>query len=291
MSATVIAVANNKGGVAKTTTAVNLADGLARRLLGPDSRPRGHVLLIDLDPQGNVADAMGVRDRVHDPEDNRSGPCVSFLLLGQRTLRESILSLDRAGDGLPRPNLFLIPASRRLEKTTDELIIRDYAESRKKPAERMYPLLDDVLVERLAPAMDLFRYIIIDCPPKLDVLKSAVYRFADRVIVPTKPDFLSVQGAVQHTEDLGELTGDGSVKAKLAYIVPSMVNLRQVMDQQMMVSLMKTYGRARISAPVPQAVVVKESAGRGGRTLMEYAPESPAARAYQHLVERVYHDK
>lgn len=293
MNTVVIAVANNKGGVAKTTTAVNLADGLARRLIGPDGRPRGHVLLVDLDPQGNVADAMGVRNKVHDPDGNRSGPCVSFLLLGQRTLRDSVLPLDRAGDGLPRPNLFLIPASRRLEGTTDELIIRDYAESRKKEHERMYPLLNDVLVERLAPVMGLFRYIVIDCPPKLDVLKTAVYRFADRVIVPTKPDFLSVQGAVQHTEDLLALHREKEkrIKAQLAYIVPAMVNLRQVMDQQMMVALMKTYGRGHVAAPVPQAVVVKESAGRGGRTLMEYAPESPAAAAYQHLVEKVYHEQ
>lgn len=289
MTTTVIAVANNKGGVAKTTTAVNLADGLARQMMGADGRPSGHVMLIDLDPQGNVADATGVRPQVHDPETNKDGPCISFLLLGQRTLRDSVLSLDRTGDGLPRPNLFLIPASRRLEKTTDELILRDYAEARKKKAERSYPLLDDVLVERLAPALGIFRYIVIDCPPKLDVLKTAVYRFADRVIVPTKPDFLSVQGAVQHTEDMYGM--EGEIKARLAYIVPSMVNLRQVMDQEMMVSLMKAYGRKRIAAPVPQAVVVKESAGRGGRTLMEYAPESPAALAYRHLVERVYHDK
>jgi len=288
MSAVVIAVANNKGGVAKTTTAVNLAYGLARRLMGDDGRPRGHVMLIDLDPQGNVADAAGVRERVYNVDSNPDGPCVSFLLLGRRTVRQSILPLDRAGEGLPRPNLFLIPASRKLEKATDELVIRDYAESRKRLQERDYPLLDNVLVERLAPAIDIFRYIIIDCPPKLDVLKTAVYRFADRVIVPTKPDFLSVQGAVQHTEDLHDLE---NIKAKLAYIVPSMVNVRQVMDQEMMVALMKKYGRGRIAAPVPQAVVVKESSGRGGRMLMEYAPDSPAARAYEHLVERVHNDR
>src|SRR5690606_24437424 len=109
MGAVVIAVANNKGGVAKTTTAVNLADGLARRLIGADGRPTGHVLLVDLDPQGNVADALGVRSRVYDAETNAGGPCVSFLLTGQKGLRESVIPLDRTADGLPRPNLFLIP--------------------------------------------------------------------------------------------------------------------------------------------------------------------------------------
>lgn len=287
MKASVIAVANNKGGVAKTTTAVNLADMLARRLIGPDGKPTGHVLLVDLDPQGNVADALGVRSQVYNEQLNPTGPCISFLLMGTKTLRESVLSLDRKGDGLPRPNLFLVPATRRLENMTEELIVREFSDSRRP--RREYPPLNDVLSVRFAPALDIFRYIVIDCPPKLDTLKMAVYRFAERVIVPTKPDFLSVEGAVQHTEDL--LALKEQVKARTAYVVPSMVHPRQIMDQQMMVALMKAYGRNRIAAPVPQSVVVKESFGRGGRTLMEYAPDSPAAQAYQHLAERVYHDR
>mgnify|MGYP003375332373 FL=1 len=289
MKASVIAVANNKGGVAKTTTAVNVADMLARRLIGPDGKPTGHVLLVDLDPQGNVADALGVRSQVYDEKANPNGPCVSFLLTGTKTLRESVISLDRKSDGLPRPNLFLVPATRLLESIAEELIIREF-QSIRNPQNK-YPPLDDVLSVRFAPALDIFRYIIIDCPPKLDTLKRAVYRFAERVIVPTKPDFLSVEGAVQHTEDLKALHDHGDVKARVAYVVPAMVHPRQVMDQQMMVALMKAYGRNRIAAPVPQSVVVKESSGRGGRTLMEYAPDSPAAQAYQHLVERGYHDR
>lgn len=289
MKASVIAVANNKGGVAKTTTAVNVADMLARRLIGPDGKPTGHVLLVDLDPQGNVADALGVRPQVYDKDRNPNGPCVSFLLVGEKTLRESVLSLDRKSDGLPRPNLFLVPATRQLEGIAEELIVREF--QRMRNTGRTYPPLDDVLSERFAPALDIFRYIIIDCPPKLDTLKKAVYRFADRVIVPTKPDFLSVEGAVQHTEDLEKLLDEKVVKAQIAYIVPSMVHPRQVMDQQMMVALLKAYGRKRLAAPVPQSVVVKESSGRSSRTLMEYAPDSPAAKAYQHLAERVYHDR
>lgn len=289
MKASVIAVANNKGGVAKTTTAVNLADMLARRLIGSDGKPTGHVLLVDLDPQGNVADALGVRTQVYDRNLNPNGPCISFLLIGTKTLRESVIPLDRKSEGLPRPNLFLVPASRRLESMTRELLAREFSDAQNSPRE--YPPLDDLLGVRLAPAMDVFRYIIIDCPPKLDTLKRTVYRFADRVIVPTKPDFLSVEGAVQHTEDIEKLLEDKLVKAQIAYIVPSMVHPRQIMDQQMMVALLKAYGRKRLAAPVPQSVVVKESSGRGGQTLMEYAPDSPAAQAYQHLAERVYHDR
>ena len=72
---------------------------------------------------------------------------------------------------------------------------------------------------------------------------------------------------------------------------PSKLHQRQFMDERMKVALLSAYGRKRLAAPVPQSVVVKESSGRGGRTLMEYAPDSPAAKAYQHLAERVYHDR
>lgn len=286
ITTTVIAVANNKGGVAKTTTACNLADGLARKLRSADGKPTGAVLLVDLDPQGNDADFFGVRQAVYDPERNRDGRCISFLLSGQASLKESIISLDRSKEDLPRPNLYLLPASKRLEDTAEDLVALDAVAAR-RPARDHVPL-GDILSHRLAGAVGVFRYIIIDCPPKLDVFKVAVYRFADRVIVPTKADMLSVVGAVQHTEDLDMLRREMGVKAQIAYVLPAMILKNQIMDRDMVKALLDTYGRNRIAAPVPQAVVVKESPGVGGRSLFEYAPDSPAAAAYQNLVDKVW---
>lgn len=284
MKTKVIAIANNKGGVAKTTTACNLADGLARSLRDEDGNAIGGVLLVDLDPQGNSADFFGFRSAVLD-DTNPDGLCVSYLLKGERPLPDCILSLDRSEDGLPRNNLYLVPASRELEYVAEDLLNQDYAASR-RPTRRHVPL-NDVLSHRLADAMGNFNYIVIDCPPKLDVFKNAVYNFADYVIVPTRADFISIVGAVQHTQDMYRVGQQFGAKAQLAFVLPTMVSPRQVMDRQMRHELVETYGANRVATPIPQSVKVKESPGSGGRTLFEYAPESKPALAYQDLVDKV----
>jgi chromosome partitioning protein len=264
----IIAVTNNKGGVGKSTTAGNVAAALSER---------GPTLIVDLDPQGNMSDFFGVRDRVGDR-------CVSRLLLGQATLRESVVSLDRPEDGLNRPRLFLLPASADLEEAGESLILADYQAAR-RPGSRAVPL-KNCLSHWLASATDVFQYIVIDCPPKLDVLKAAVYHFAQALVVPTKPDHLSMVGVRQHTEDLERYRADGAT-ARLRYILPTMVQPRQVMDRQMLIELISVYGRDRIAAPIPLAVAVKESSGSGGRTIFEYQPDHAAAKAYKHLAGRL----
>lgn len=284
MTAKVYAIANNKGGVGKTTTACNLAYGLAHKL-SANGQMAGHVLLVDLDPQGNTADFFGVRQQVYDPEKNPEGPCISKLLTGKADLRSSILRVDRADEGWPRPNLFLLPASRELEYATEELLLGDFMAQRRS-SERVP--LDEVLSIRLAKALDVFAYIILDCPPKLDTLKKAVYNFSDRVIVPVKTDYVSVTGAVQHTQDIYRLRTNDKVKAEVAFIVPTLMDKRQVLARQMQQALIRTYGPSRVVTPIPESVKVKESPGAGGLTLFEYAPESKPAQAYMDLVERVY---
>jgi chromosome partitioning protein len=280
----IIAIANNKGGVAKTTTAANLAHGLAQKFM-VDGQATGGVLLLDLDPQGNLADFFGVRPQVYHAENNPAGKCISFLLKGQASPKESIIPLDRSDEGLPRPNLYLIPASRELEYATEELLNADYAASR-RPGHSHVPI-NRILSERLASVTGVFNYVVIDCPPKLDVLKNAVYDFAHFVIVPTKTDYISIVGAVQHTQDLYTLREKMGLKAQLAFVLPTMISNRQIMDRQMYDDLINTYGANRIARPIPLSVKVKESPGAGGQSLFEYAPGSEPALAYQDLVRRV----
>lgn len=282
MAGTVIAVVNNKGGVGKTTTACNLAHGLSLSLMDGD-QSKGHVLVVDLDPQSHVAEFFGLQHEVFDVEQNPQGHCISFLLRKQVGLRESIVSADRSSDGLPRPNLYVLPASRELEYATEELSIMDYMNQRRPGFSGA--TLDDVLIEQLTPALDVFRYIIIDCPPRLDILKTAVYKFADYVIVPTKADYLSVTGAIEHTKDLDRLKKEKKVKARVAMILPTMVSPRQVLDREMRKTLSEVYGKTRIGTPIPEAVVVKESPAVGGRSLFEYAPDSKPAKAYASVVK------
>ena len=281
----VLAIVNQKGGVGKTTTAVTLAHGLARKLRGngpnplPGSEGGGRVLLLDMDPQGNCATALGV-----DPGDR----CISDLLAGRATLRDVIVpdtARERGGTG--RPGLFLIPATPRLVEATEELLIRDF-QSYRRGRGGQGGGLDDVLLDRLGPLSDAFAYIVIDCPPSLGSLTTAVYRFADKAIVPVRTAMLDATGAAQHTALINDMQRDG-LDITVSLILPTFFEPRQVLARQVYQDLVDKYGRGRVAIPIIQSVVVQQSQAAGGQTLFEYAPaeSSPATVAYQRLVDRV----
>jgi chromosome partitioning protein len=240
----------------------------------------GHVLLIDLDPQGNCATALGVRP---------DGADVADLLTGKQAITDSVISVDRSEDGLPRPNLWLLPASNRLADAKNELLIADFVKMMNNRGGRQGVPLLDVLHERLQVAIERFAYIIIDCPPTIDALSNAIYQFAQAAIVPVKVDYLSAAGTAQHVGDIRNAQMEG-IEIAIHTILPTFYVKRQVLDQQIVEALQKTYGARRVAEPIPKNQVVAEApAYLGGATIFEYAPDSPAAEAYWQLVERVFH--
>ena len=282
MNTRVIAVADNKGGVGKTTTAGILADGLSRMCL--KHRNGANVLVVDLDPQGNQADIFGVRKEVA-----AERLCIGNVLMepgNLRLLQENIISLDREEEGLPRPNLYLLPASRNLEDVTQDLVVM----TTMRTAKRSGFNLDTILADALGPLLGRFAFIVVDCPPKLDTLKRAVYNFADEVVVPIKADHVSLVGARQHTDDLYNLQAEDprKFKARVSLVVPTMLPSRQVLASQVVEQMQAFYGRDLVSTPVPESVYVKEAPAANGQTLFEYAPSSAPSRAYASIVEKVF---
>lgn len=291
----VLAVVNRKGGVAKTTTAINLSHGLSRKLMrrvDPADiekiedkknlfrfRDRyyyltGHVLLIDFDPQGHCARGLGIDPGKAD---------IGDVLLGQNHISESVISADLSAKGFPRPNLWVLPASDNLEKAKD--ILR--AQYDPLPTTKNYGLLR-VLDERLRLALERFTYIIMDCPPALDAFTQAVYQFADAAIVPVKPDYFSMAGTGQHISSIFEAQLRG-IDIKIHTIVPTFNVKRQRLDQQMLEELQQSHGNI-VSKPIPRSQSVAEAPSYQ-QTIFEYDPRflNPATNAYQDLVDRVYY--
>jgi chromosome partitioning protein len=261
MAKKILAFANRKGGSGKTTSAVNVAARLAE--IGG-----GRVLLVDIDPQGNAAEALGV-----DP----NGRCLSQMLLGQADLRDVILPA-----GPNRPNLFIVPASDRLRDATTQLVAMEVA--RRFGSNPNYSL-DNVLSEVFAPYVDLFEYIVVDCPPTIGLLDTALYNWATDVIVPVKMAYLDTAGARKNLEDVLAARDNGA-KIRISHVLPTFYRPREVVAKETFDQLRQVYGRL-VALPVPQTAVIEQSQAVGQLTVFEYAPESAAAQSYDHLTRRI----
>lgn len=282
MTAKVFTVENRKGGVGKTTTAVTLGVGLARRL---QQNGGGNVLIVDLDAQGDAARGLGL-----DPG-NR---CISHVLLGDGSvapLRANVMPADRAKSGGPaRPNLFILPATDRLSEAKEDILTELALLAARSLRQRWSDgnrHLVNVLDEKLGLAKKAFAYIVIDCPPTLDMLQQAVHQYAHYAVVPVKVDFHGASATGRHTSNILEDQAAG-IDIKISAVVPTFVNARHNLTKAMMMNLIRTYGGQVVTKAIPNTVRVAEAPASGGLTILEYMPDSPAAIAYEDLVDRVY---
>lgn len=276
---TVIAVYNPKGGVGKTTTACNLAHGLAlKRRFEGEAAP---VLLVDLDRQGNCAHYFRVDAQVYDVDENPDGFCVSRVMTGDSYLEDNILEV--------RDGMDMVPASAELEYAIRALEDGDRrARERERETGRLprgHVFLDDVLVSRLAPALGIYRYIVLDCPPDTGRLKRAIFRFADHVIAPTQLHPLPVRMTGVNTREIVEF----GEKATLRVVLPTMTSPfgrdglpHHVAERQMYDALLRKFGRGVVGAPIPKSVRFEEASGLGV-SIYEY--DTGLARSYGRLVE------
>lgn len=238
----IVAFANQKGGVGKTTTAVTLAHGLA-------SQGR-RTLLVDLDPQGHAAFALGLE----------KSPGLYRLIVMEEPLEHVIVNA--------RPNLDVLPSDKRTEKVKRQITLSDFREG----------ILSDIL--RAAN----YDVVLIDMAPSLDVLHINGLVASDWVVIPTRLDALAVDGVKEILLTMGEV-GQRGHNFQGYSIVPTFFDRTTRETLAQFKEIVRAFSQ-RVWPPVPQDTRVREAAAFG-KTPWEYAPDSAAMVGYMDNRQRV----
>ncbi len=246
----IFTVANQKGGVGKTTSAVNVAAALAMGGL--------KVLVIDLDPQGNACTALGV--------DRSKLPGMYEVLVDETPLRETIQKVSGF------PHLECAPANRELADAEIALVTYVARESILKGALLTY------LQER-EEAGDRLDYVIIDCPPSLGLLTINALTAAEEVLVPIQCEYYSLEGISLLMETLLKIQKALNPKVRVSTILLTMFDSRTRLANDVADDVRRHFPNELIDIPIPRAVRVSE-APSFNQTVMTYDASSPGAIAY-----------
>ncbi len=243
----IMTVANQKGGVGKTTSTVNLAAGLALHGL--------NVLVIDLDPQGNASTALGV--------DHRSGvPSVYEVLLGE------IGVADAAQQSTQSENLWCVPATIDLAGSEIELVTMVAREGRLKEA------LNAEGVERLAPD-----YVFIDCPPSLGLLTVNALVAAREVLIPIQCEYYALEGLGQLLRNIELVQAHLNPALWVSTILLTMYDGRTKLADQVAAEVRGHFGELALRTVIPRSVKISEAPGFG-QTVLTYDPGSRGSMSY-----------
>jgi chromosome partitioning protein len=249
---TIITIANQKGGVGKTTTAVNLAAALAKHGL--------EILVIDTDPQGNASTALNIDHRVGTPD-------VYSVLVEEVDFSEVVKPVAEI------ENLYCAPATIDLAGAEIELVSLVAREYRLQRALNKYL---DFHKEKYNKAID---YVFIDCPPSLGLLTLNALVAAKEVLIPIQTEYYALEGLGQLMNNVNLVKKQLNPDLEVATIVLTMFDSRTNLSQQVAEEVRKHFGDIVITTEIPRAVRVSE-APSFQQTVITYDPGSPGAQAY-----------